>query len=223
MKKIYAILICAILSSSCSLTVEQIFLIPADTPTPAFTSTNTLTALPTFTPVTPTLTFTQTPTLVGQRTATFTPESTPAPLLLSTSTPTIQMDGFISVFVSQREFYKGAKCQPASVEFTAQVANPNEAKFVALFVRLRSRNSGSTSDWTSITMQSIGAGTFVHELYSDEMKGVALFRNPWVEYQFVAVDANAREVGRTEIVKENLSMLDVCDATPTPAATGAKP
>ncbi len=223
MKKIYTFLICAILSTSCSLTVEQIFLIPADTPTPALTLTNTFTAVPTFTPVTPTLTFTLTPTLVGQRTATFTPESTPTPLLLNTFTPTMQMDGFISVLVSQREFYKGTKCQPVSVEFTAQVADPNEAKFVALFVRFKSRNSGSISDWTSITMQTNGAGTFVHELYSDEMKGVALFRNPWVEYQFVAVDANAREVGRTEIVKENLSMLDECDSTPTPSATGAKP
>lgn len=222
MKKIYTFLICAILSTSCSLTVEQIFLIPADTPIPALTPTNTFTAVPSLTPITPTLTFTLTPTLVGQRTATFTPGSAPTPLL-STSTPTIQMDGFISVLVSQREFYKGAICQPASVKFTVQVANPHEAKFVALFVRLKSRNTGAISDWTSITMQTSGAGTFVHEVFSDEMKGVALFRNPWVEYQFVAVDANAREVGRTEIVKENLSMLDECDTTPTPAATGAKP
>ncbi len=231
MKNIYIFLILAILSSSCSLTAEQIFLIPVDTSTPAPTPTNTYTPVPTSTPLTPTLTFTMTPTLAGLKTATSTQATTPTvaktetplpTIALNTSTPTVQMVGFVSVLVSQNEFYKGIKCQPASVKFTVQVADPNAVAYVALFVRFKSRNSGSVSDWTSLTMQPIGAGTFAHELFSDEMKGDTLFRNPWVEYQLVAVTANAREIGRTEIIKENLSMLD-CDPTPTPLDTGVKP
>lgn len=231
MKNIYIFLILAILSSSCSFTAEQIFLIPMDTFTPAPTPTKTYTPVPTSTPLTPTLTFTMTPTLAGLKTATSTPENTPTvaetdtplpTITLNTPTPTVQMVGFVSVKVSQNEFYKGIKCQPASVKFTVQVAEPNQAAYVELFVRFKSRNSGSISNWTNFTMQASGAGTFVHELFSDEMKGDALFRNPWVEYQLVAVTANAREIGRTEIIKENLSMLD-CDPTPTPLATGVKP
>lgn len=230
MKKLCIFLACAILSFSCSLTAEQIFLIPIDTATPAPTATKTYTPAPTFTPITPTLTFTMTPTLAGQKTATSTPERTPTQatitplsvITLSTPTPTIQMDGFISVLVSQREFYKGTKCQPASVKFTVQVADPNQAAYVALGVRFKSKNTNSISDWTNITMQTVGAGTFVHELFSDDMKGDALFRNPWVEYQLIAVNLNAREIGRTAIFKENLSMLE-CSSTPTPLATGVKP
>lgn len=230
MKKILIFLLIAILLSSCSLTAEQIFLIPVDTATPAPTPTKTYTHVPTSTPITPTLTFTMTPTLAGQKTTTSTPESTPTQatitplsvITLSTPTPTIQMDGFVSVLVSQREFYKGAKCQPASVKFTAQVAEPHQVAYVTLSVRFKSNNTDSKSKWTSIGMQAIGAGTFVHELFSDEMSGDTLFRNPWVEYQLVAVTANAREIGRTAIFKENLSMLE-CDQTPIPLATGLKP
>jgi len=231
MKNICLFLILTILSASCSFTAEQIFLIPVDTSTPAPTPTKTYTPVPTSTPLTPTLTFTMTPTLVGLKTATSTPENTPTvaktgtplpTITLNTPTPTVQMDGFVSVLVSSNVFYKGIKCEPASVKFTVQVAESNQAAYVVLFVRFRSRNSGSISDWTSIDMQNSGAGTFVHELSSDEMKGNALFIDPWVEYQLVAVTANAREIGRTEIFKETLSML-ACTSTPTPLATGVKP
>lgn len=231
MKKTLIFPLIAILLSSCSLTAEQIFLIPVDTSTPAPAPTKTYTPVPTFTPITPTMTYTMTPTLAGQKTAGPTSESAPTqavtitPLSMitpNTATPTVQMDGFVSVLVSQKEFYKGTKCQPASVKFTAQAADPYQVAYVALFVRFKSKNSGSVSDWTNLNMQAVGAGTFVHELFSDEMKGDALFRNPWVEYQLVAVTANAREIGRTEIFKENLSMLE-CSPTPTPFATGVKP
>lgn len=231
MKNICLFLILTILSASCSFTAEQIFLIPVDTSTPAPTPTKTYTPVPTSTPLTPTLTFTMTPTLVGFKTATSTPKNTPTmaktntplpTITLTTSTPTVQMVGFVSVQVSSKEFYKDTKCQPASVKFTAQVADPNQVAYVTLSVRFKSNNTDSKSKWTSIDMQNSGVGTFVHELFSDEMKGDALFINPWVEYQLVAVTANAREIGRTEIFKETLSML-ACTSTPTPLATGVKP
>ena len=224
MKKIYILLLCAVLFSSCSvLTVV--------TPTAAPTMTSSPTNAPTATPITPTLTFTATPPLVGQRTRTptasqildFTPtQVTGTPLLLitpNTPTPTVEMKGFVAVNISGTEFYKTRECQPSSVKFTAQVADPANTAFVVLFVRFKSKQTGTTSEWTSITMQSIGAGTYTYDLISEVMKADDLFENAWVQYQFVATKSNSREIGRTDIFSEKLTLLECGDATPTPTPT----
>jgi hypothetical protein len=230
MKKNLILLICTVLLSACSMTVGQFFGAPP-TPTPAFTITNTPTDKPTFTPTVPTPTYTLTPTLVGLKTKTSTPVFTPTQLLLtplgmtamSSETPIslvtqVPMEGFVSVSVSDEVFYKGKQCLPVSAKFTAQVASPGNAAFVVLFVRFKSKQSGATSEWTSITMQNMGAGTFVHNLVPMEMKAVDLFENAWVQYQFVATDVNSKEVGRTDIFSERLT-LSVCVTTSTPTVT----
>jgi hypothetical protein len=225
MKKIYILLLCAVLLSSCSLlTVVN----PTAAPTREATGSPTAPHAPTATPITPTLTFTATPPLVGQRTRTPTPtldftptQVTGTPLFLltpDTPTPSVEMKGFVAVNISEKEFYKGAKCQPASVKFSAQVADPANTAFVVLFVRFKSKQTGTTSEWTSITMQSIGAGTYTYDLISEVMKAVDLFENAWVQYQFVATNSNSREIGRTDIFSEKLTLLE-CETTPTPAPT----
>jgi len=223
MKKTGIFLLCAFLFSSCSMTLDQVFLIPTQTPTPASTNTITPTDVPTFTATIATSTYTVTPTLSGQRTVTPTLDFTPTvssftPLALftpNTSTPPVEMKGFVNVFTSKTEFFKAGVCEPTSVKFTAQVANPEGTAFVVLFVRFKSKLTGATSAWTSITMQSLVAGTFVHDLTSGEMKAVDSFPNGWVQYQFVATDSNSHEIGRTGIVSESLTLLE-CHPTPTP-------
>ena len=217
MKKIYICLVCAVLSFSCSV------LTPLATPTPVPTSTNIPTDVPSSTPTIPTSTFTNTPTLVGIKTETPTPEFTFTPdavasLFLftpNTPTPSPQMTGFLAVNVSEKEFYKGNQCQPTSVKFTAQVSDIINTAYVDLFVRFKSKQSDAASEWTRISMDTIGAGTFLHDLTAEEMKGGVSFQNPWVQYQFVATKANAREIGRTDIFSERLSLLE-CKPTPTP-------
>jgi hypothetical protein len=218
MNKNYIILACAILFSACSVFNSG----AAATLAPPLT--NTPTQAPSATPTVPTPTFTSTPTLiVFPKTDTPIPDATLAqiintPLSLfapNTLTPGPKMKGFISVRVSEKEFYKGNKCQPASVMFTAQVSEPARSAYVVLFVRFKSKRSEVTSEWTSITMDTKGAGTFIHELTSDEMKGVASFQNPWVQYQLVTTQANTREIGRTDIFSERLALLE-CKPTPTP-------
>ncbi len=225
MRKIVIILACAVLSFACS--VGGLPLGPAATPTPVFTSTKTYTPIPTATPVTPTLTFTSTPTLVGLKSPTPTLESTPTlaisetPSIVlvtpNTATATIQMEGFISVRTSVIEFHKGRKCDPAAVKFTAQVIDRDRVAYVLLFVRFRGINSGTPSEWVSFPMETIGAGTYVHDLYSDEIKNEPYYMIAWVDYQFVATTSDATEIGRTPIFKERLKMLP-CDATPTPTS-----
>ena len=233
MKKTYIYLIYAVLTFACS--VGGFSLNPAPTPTPIFTPTNTYTPVPTGTPITPTLTFTLTPTLAGLKSPTPTQEisATPVvsvtPLALitpNTATPTVQMEGFVAVSVSEHEFYKGSQCQPVSIKFTAQVADPVNSIIVDLFVRFKSKRTGVTGEWTRITMQNIGAGTFTHDLVPEELKGLASFQNAWVQYQFVANTSRSRELGRTAMFSEALTLLD-CNPTPTlsptPTPTVLKP
>jgi hypothetical protein len=222
MKQIVLFLVSIILLSACSL--AQFIPGAGSTPTLAATSTTIPTNAPTFTPITPTLTFTTTPTLVGIKTTTPTPEFTftpdaVTPLFLitpNTATPTFQMEGFLSVSISETEFYKGSQCTPTSVKFVAQVNDNVKSTIVDLFVRFKSKRTGATGEWTRITMQSIGAGTFTHDLVPEELKGLASFQNAWVQYQFVANTSRSREVGRTAIFGESLTLLD-CNPTPTPS------
>ena len=222
MKKIYAITLFSIMLLSCSLNM----LLPGGNSTPVPTDTNTPTELPSLTPTVPTLTFTPTPPLVGVRTHALTPTITPTStqptetsiFLVTPDTPTpgVEMKGFVSVNISSKEFFKGAECQPTSVKFVAQVADSAGTAFVVLFVRFKSKQTGTNSEWTSIGMSTIGAGTFTYELTPDEMIGVDSFENPWVQYQFVATNADANEIGRTGIFSERLSLLE-CVPTPSPS------
>ncbi len=221
MKKIIFLLVCSLLLSSCSL--EQIIFPSAPTPLPASTATIVPTDTPSSTPTIATATFTSTPTLVGLKSPTATLEVSPTlllntPLALitpNTATPSVQMEGFISINVSETEFYKAGVCEPTSVKFTAQVASPANTAFVVLFVRFKSKVTGADSEWTSITMGTLGGGTFTHELFGANIKSVDGYKNAWVQYQFVATNASAREIGRTAIFSESLTLLD-CVPTPTP-------
>lgn len=217
MKKIFIFSICAILLSSCTMTVDQLFSIPAVTVTsePMREATSTPLDTPSATSTVPTPTFTLTPTLVGLKTPPFTPViASETPLVLLD--PRVDMEGFVTVAVSSSEFYKTAGCEPVSVKFTVQVGDPSNTAFVVLSVRFKSKQTGATGKWAGITMQTIGAGTFTHELFSTEMKSVDSFRNAWVQYQFVATDSKSHEVGRTGVFNESLTLLD-CEPTPTPS------
>jgi hypothetical protein len=231
MKKNSILLIFAVLLSACSMTVGQFLgAPPTSTPTPTFT--NTPTDMPTFTPTVPTPTFTTTPTLIGLKTKTSVPDFTPTQLILTplgvTLLPSVTpislvtqvpMPGFVSISVSDEQFYKGKECLPGSVKFTAQVADPTNTAFVLLFVRFKSKQTGTTSEWTdSIAMESIGVGTFAHDLIPSEMKALDIFENAWVQYQLVATDSNSNKIGKTEIFSERLTLLE-CVITPTPTVT----
>lgn len=228
MKKIAAILLLVLFSISCS--VSQ-FLPMGPTATPAPTETMTFTPLPTATPVTPTLTLTFTPTLSGIKSPTPTPSITDTPPATDTSTPqvtpntltpTVQMDGFLFINTSLTEFYKGTACEPSKVKITAQVIDRENIKYVLLFVRFKSLTAERASKWTNIPMETIGAGTYLHDLSSDEMQEDAFFQTAWVEFQVVATNQEGREIGRTDIFKEKIKMLE-CIPTATPTSANVKP
>jgi hypothetical protein len=231
MKKNSVFLICAILLSACSLNVDQFLGIPPTpiiAPTFTVTITNTPADMPTITPTVPTPTFTLTPTLIGQKTKTFTPEFTATELFVTlppSATPfpldtQVPIPGFANVTVSDEAFYKGKACLPVSVKITAQVADPGKVAFVVLFVRFKSKLTGTTSKWTSIPMekQTKVAGTFTHDLVPSEMKAADYFENAWVQYQIVSTDINSKQVGKTDIFSKRLTLLE-CDPEAMPTTT----
>lgn len=232
MKKIIIMFMCAILLSSC--TLEQVFLLPVPTSTPSITPSPVPTDIPSLTPTVPTPTFTSTPTLAGTIPPSSTPVETSTPFFLtpfnlitpSTPTPGMLTKGFASVFTSDANFYKEEPCAPTTVKFTAVVSDPVKTVYVLLFVRFKSKLTNGKSEWTRLDMQTLVTGTYVFDLKSSDMKSVDSFENPWVEYQIVATDLNAREIGRTEIFSEKLSLLNcVLTSTPTihPTPTVLKP
>ena len=233
MKKIPLLLIFVAFLSACSMTLNE-FLGIQSPPTVAPTFfTSTPTDAPTFTPTVPTPTFTSTPTLMGQIASTSTLPPTSTPLVFTpvdvtpfpSSTPVelvtqVPIPGFVLISTSGDVFYKGRKCVPNSVKFTAQAADPVNTAFVLLFVRFKSKQTGTTSEWAdSIAMQSSGIpGIFVHDLVPTEMKATDLFENAWVQYQLVATDAHANQLGKTDIFSERLTLAE-CVATPMPTAS----
>ena len=202
------------------------------TQTPEATQTDTVTPQPTATPVTPTQTFTLTPTLIGFKTATSTPlivdtntptatlpPVIPSPLFIA---PTVLMDGFIYVTVSLDEIYKAKGCEPSVVRVSAQVSSMNSVGYVLLFARFKSLKAERASKWTNIPMTPLGAGTFVYDLSSDQMLEDAYFETSWIEYQIVSTTVAGKEIGRTGIFKERLKMLQ-CVPTPSPTSANVKP
>src|SRR5689334_4932251 len=171
MKKLTIFLLITMLLSSCSMTAEELFLIPTATVSPTRVPTNTPTDIPSSTPTVPTATYSPTPTLQGVKSETPTPEASFTPTAFTpfnmitpdTLTPSVVMEGFVAIYSPVEEFYK-KRCEPGLVKITAQVARPTEVNFVVLFVRFKSKQTGTTSEWTSLGMQSMGAGTFQHEL-----------------------------------------------------------
>jgi hypothetical protein len=171
--------------------------------------------------------------MIGHLAKTATPVSTPTPLTLTplgvtlmpsptalALVPQVKMTGFVSVSVSSEVFYKGKECQPASTKFVVQVSDAPNTAFVVLFVRFKSKQTGTTSEWTSIAMQNAGVGTFTHDLIPLEMIALDSFENAWVQYQIVATDVNSNQVGRTDIFDERLSLLE-CIPTPIPPTSSS--
>lgn len=231
MKKLSFALLALALSAACSFGP----FVPVPTLTPEPTLTETPTLPPTSTPVPPTLTFTSTPTLIGLKTPTFTPEfsSTPEATITAfatvtltasnTAPPPVKTEGFISIAISLTEIYKAKGCEPSVVRVTAQVVDSNAAAYVLLFVRFKSMTAERVGKWTKLDMIPLGAGTFIYDLSSDQIKDDAYFETSWIEYQIVSTSKAGSEIGRTDIFKDRLKML-ACDpnATPvtqTPAAT----
>lgn len=190
----------------------------APTPLPP---TETLLPLPTstFTPAAPP-TFTFTPTLIGAK-PTVPPTETPVPTdqvlfitpptstiipIFPTITPTSVLEGtgFLSLEQSVDLFYWGA-CDPHAVSITVQVGAPSQVFSVELFLRYRNKDTGENTGWNQgLSLNGVGGGTYTIILDGRDMG--AYNNNSWVLYQLVATDGNGKEVARTPVFPESLTL-----------------
>lgn len=183
---------------------------PGDTATPFPTWTSTLQAPPTYT---------FTPTLIGQRPSP-TPTNTPLPtkplsLLTPTDVPTIigpstqppalpGDSGFDSIALSTDTIYTG-DCGENKVEFTVLISKPDKVVDVVLFIRFRDKGTGEETGWDRGTSLEREADA-MYKL-TVEANQLGSHNNAWVLYQLVGTDDEGKNVARSPVFAESLTML----------------
>ena len=210
MRKLIAIIITAFLLQACSV----LDLIPVPPPTNTATPSATITQTPTRT-LTPTRTITPTPpntaTLIDAAPS-FTPfvfGDAAFPTAAFTPTPAVPPGGFESVHISRGKIYYGV-CQPNFLKMTVKVEYPEDVEKVYLFFRLESgKKPGDTTPWTGTVTDNDGAGYFIYTLFANNIPERRSHLKAYVQYQFVAENADKEIIGRTNIYTRNI-ILEPC-------------
>ncbi len=220
MKKAIFLSLLGLTLLACS-TADLVMLVvtPTLSPSPLPPPTETPSKTPTITLTQPTPTFTYTPTLIGLRptaiaTVSGTPPATDTPEITSTSEGSIilfpESTGFFSALVSEPVIYYGKCNLPKQARIGVRVRDTGKVKFVAFFMRLRSKSSGNATGWDIGTvMQPVSDGLYTLTLDADDLHGpepYSYYKDAWVEFQLVATNAYGREVARTAKVTDQLSL-----------------
>jgi hypothetical protein len=203
MRKLYILILLALLIQACS----------PGAPLP--TSTATMTPSPNAT-VTPSLTpsITVSPTIVRIPTQNFfQPEATPFQFQLFVGSVTATSfsvagtarpgAGFTSVTISEKKVYWGG-CKYNSTTITTEIDDPEEVFSVIIFTRVMdAENEDDFTPWTSgNVLFNNGDGTFTVKLRGSEIQGHNHYKKSWVLFQLVATNIKGEEVGRTKTYQE---------------------
>lgn len=220
MKKAFFLSLLTLSLLACS-TADLVMLLitPTASPSPLPPPTETPTNTPTITMTQPTPTFTHTPTMIGLKptataTVTGTPPATNTPEVTPTSEANIitfpEASGFLSVLVSEPVIYYGKCGLPKEARIGVRVRDTGRVKFVAFFMRLRSKSSGNTTGWDIGTvMQPVSDGLYTLTLDADDLhkqEPYSYYKDAWVEFQLVATNSYGREVARTAKITDQLSL-----------------
>jgi len=169
---------------------------PTATITPTITPSPTIVHIPTWDPNQPTATFVPVPIFIGKDTAT--PVIPPTPIRPG--------PGFLSVQVSEKKIFWGV-CKPDRTKITAEVENPEDIFSVIIFVQVKSATKEDYTPWTTgDTMQSHRDGTFSYSLTANTTYGHNHYKRSWILFQLVATDDMGREIGRTKIYTNEISL-----------------
>ena len=225
MKKILPVLLLVSLLSGCSSLAPLLELALTPTPLPpteTFTPGPTVTAFPTqdlfatatYTPTSLIPTFeegTEEPTLdPSQPTKTITPFPTFAPPSNSGGIFTPKNEGFLAVLISNNVLYwNEGPCMPRSVKFAAFVSDLAITQRVLLFMRLREKkNTLNLTDWGGgAIMSKADNGSFTYTITPKNISKYYLYKDAWLEYQLVALNADNLVVGRTQVYDRNVSLV----------------
>ena len=224
MKKILPVLLFVTLLSGCStlaplleLALTPTPLPPTETSTPGPTvtqfPTQDLFATATHTPTSliPTFDETEEPTADPSKpTHTPTPFPTFAPPSNNSGIFTPKNEGFLAVLISNNVLYwNEGPCMPRSVKFAAFVSDLANTERVLLFMRLREKkNTLNITDWGGgAIMSKADNGSFTYTVAPKNISKYYRFKDAWLEYQLVALNADNFVVGRTQVYDRNVSLV----------------
>lgn len=214
MKKIIFNLLLAFTLTACSFNDVMDLLVtptvqPTDTSTPApiFTPTRT----PTISPTPPTPTFTSTPTLVGEGPA---DGALPTLILIPTATQAPRTSFFgtsnslLTTFsVSSNILYHGYCDAPHYVDFDVRLVNTVRVKYVLLFMRLVDKEGRQSTAWGGgAIMKKVEGGHYTYRVRPGNIAHYEEFKDAWVQYQVVVTTSSLRELSRTPVYREDLTL-----------------
>ena len=213
MKKIIYNLILALALTACSFTDVVALLVtptpPVDTSTPTQASTPSRT--PTISPTPPTPTFTSTPTLVGDTPA---DDALPTLILIPTATQAPQVSLFggpdsiiTSMSVSSDTLYWGYCDAPHYVDFDVRLVNTLRVKYVLLFMRLVDKQGRQSTAWGGgAILKKVDGGHYTYRVRPGNIVYYDEFDDAWIQYQIVVTTSSLRELGRTPVYREDLTL-----------------
>ena len=182
---------------------------PVDMSTPVqiFTPSKT----PTISPTPPTPTFTSTPTLVGA--ASF-DNALPTLILIPTATQAPQTSFFgasdsllTSLSVSSDILYWGYCDAPHYVDFDVRLVNTVRVKYVLLFMRLVDKEGRQSTAWGGgAIMNKVTGGLYNYRVRPGNIAHYEEFKDAWIQYQVVVTTSSLRELARTPVYREDLTL-----------------
>jgi CSLREA domain-containing protein len=100
-------------------------------------------------------------------------------------------------------FYRGAGCGGKEISFQVGVADPKQVAGVWLFVRLRNKGGDGVTNWAdALVMIPQGNGWYFFQLSSEKIPGFTKYDDAWVQYQFVAYDADFQRVATSDVYSD---------------------
>lgn len=167
-------------------------------PVRTFTSvpSNAPTRAPSFTP---TRVPSNTPTRVPSNTPIRVPSNTPTRVPSSTPTTVVSTGGVTVERISTNLVYLGrADCGPLDVTITARAVAPNGIRVVVLFYRFAT--SSSSSEFESVSMNSIGGDLYERTLNPTSLLGGVPFESATLQYQIVIQQVDGDTSLRTPVL-----------------------
>ena len=98
---------------------------------------------------------------------------------------------------------------PRSVKFAAFVSDLVNTERVLLLMRLREKkNTLNITDWGGgAIMSKADNGSFTYTITPKNISKYYLYKDAWLEYQLVALNADNLVVGRTQVYDRNVSLV----------------
>ncbi len=218
MKKLITSLTLIFLISACTFSMDELLSeLNTPTATPTLrppTETSVYTNTPTITPTSPTPTFTPTPTVLGGlpiELSNGTVVTATHNIALYTPLPIfgdLTGTGFERIQLSDRNMYYGV-CKPNKVRFTVQVSDVANTYYVLVFVRTQEKGTDEGSPWNKghfMDPDPGGYGIYKFWLGYKSVPEYHYYINAWVEYQFVAIDWDNKEIGRSPVYDKFLTI-----------------